>query len=603
MGVIKDRHGTYCARQKVPMRLQEAVARILENGKAKQAYLKRSLGTKDLREANIRAKPVLMEFDKIIARAEERLKVRPLRTSLSAVEIKRLGEYVYASSLARHDKYLVEATRMEAEMRKEWEEEEGPQEWVEQAPKYGLSGGQMFEAAEEMPRIIKDAEEALARGNIEHHPGIAYIAAEAFEALQINLDPACPDYRRAALEIMRAHVRALRAWAARFNGEPIETPPLIEPTQEAAPATGTLRDALTGWQKERSPSRGVLAEYERAVRLFTELHGDIPVAHIKRSHARLFREALQDLPRHRPNKLRHIPLPGLAEWGREHPEAQKIRTATVNKLFGGVQTIACWAYTNGLISDDVAWSDPFHKMRLEEPGSDRDAFTIDDLNILFATPVFTKGERPSPGKGEAAYWLPLISLFTGARLSEIAMLTVKDVQELEGTLCFSFVEDKTRGKRLKTRTSARTVPVHQELSRLSLRDHVETLRRKGSEHAWLFPEISPDRPGAQRAWSKWFNRNLRAIGITDRRKVFHSFRHTFKDALRAARIPEDLNDALTGHSNKSVGRGYGAKEIVRRFGMPALKDAIASVRYEGLQVPKANVELAKKQTRNADYVQ
>jgi hypothetical protein len=76
MGVIKGWQ-RYLLRMGAS-RLQEAVARILENGKAKQAYLKRSLATKDLREANIRAKPVLMDFDRIIARAKDQLKGRPL---------------------------------------------------------------------------------------------------------------------------------------------------------------------------------------------------------------------------------------------------------------------------------------------------------------------------------------------------------------------------------------------------------------------------------------------------------------------------------------------------------------------------------------------
>lgn len=35
MGLIKDRHGTWCAQQSVPDRLQVAVARVLGNGKPK----------------------------------------------------------------------------------------------------------------------------------------------------------------------------------------------------------------------------------------------------------------------------------------------------------------------------------------------------------------------------------------------------------------------------------------------------------------------------------------------------------------------------------------------------------------------------------------
>jgi len=47
---------------------------------------------------------------------------------------------------------------------------------------------------------------------------------------------------------------------------------------------------------------------------------------------------------------------------------------------------------------------------------------------------------------------------------------------------------------------------------------------------------------------------IRSIGLTNRARVFHSFRHGFKDALRRAGVSEDLNDALTGHSGGGVGR-------------------------------------------------
>src|SRR5262249_41132538 len=100
MGLIKDRHGTYYARHKVPERLQAVVAHILDNGKDKQVWLKRSLGTNVIREANIRAKPVQMECDRIIARAEGQLRERPLRTSITDVEIKRIADFFLARCLA-----------------------------------------------------------------------------------------------------------------------------------------------------------------------------------------------------------------------------------------------------------------------------------------------------------------------------------------------------------------------------------------------------------------------------------------------------------------------------------------------------------------------
>ena len=158
--------------------------------------------------------------------------------------------------------------------------------------------------------------------------------------------------------------------------------------------------------------------------------------------------------------------------------------------------------------------------------------------------------------------------------------------------CFAFIEDKKIGRRLKTATAVRTVPIHPQLITLGWLQHVDAVRRRDGITAWLFPEISPQVRGPLKAWTKWFSRYLRSVGITDDSKVFHSFRHTFKDALRAAGVREDLNDALAGQKNSSVGRSYGAKQksgakdIVRRFGMPRLKDAVYAVKYEGLKLSK-----------------
>jgi hypothetical protein len=117
MNVRKDRNGTYYAIKKVPPALQEAVARVLGGHKARQVWLKRSLGTKDAGEANRRGKPVLIEFDHTLERARGLTAERPLRTSLAAVEIKRMAEYHYAKKLADHDEYLRIAPEEELALR------------------------------------------------------------------------------------------------------------------------------------------------------------------------------------------------------------------------------------------------------------------------------------------------------------------------------------------------------------------------------------------------------------------------------------------------------------------------------------------------------
>jgi integrase len=226
-------------------------------------------------------------------------------------------------------------------------------------------------------------------------------------------------------------------------------------------------------------------------------------------------------------------------------------------------------------------------MRLDEEEPQREPWEVSELQLLFSSPIFTGGARPNGGRGEAAYWLPLLALYTGARQGELAPLIVGDVtkDDASGITIITIREDEERGKRLKTASSRRVVPVHPELVKLGFVDLVERRCADSGNSAPLFPLLRPGpRGGYAEGWSKWFGRYIRNIGISNSARVFHSFRHSFKDALRGAGVGEDLNDALTGHTGGGVGRTYGAKQMVHRFGITRLADAVAKVQYRGLDL-------------------
>jgi integrase len=595
MNVSKDRHGTYYARQKVPVRLQEAVARVLDNGKPRQVWLKRSLGTKLLSEANVRAKPVQIKFDQIIAQAEAQLKARPLRTSITDIEIKRIADYFYAHELEADeelredsrgsDPLYVSIHKQLTEAGVQFHAHYDPGSLTLE-PGRGLSPRMMGQIEDDTTAMLSVAEDALARGDITR---IRYEVDALLEVFQINLDPSCADYRKLARAVLAAFVKQLRAVLARHKGEPVETPPLpaIGATVFAA-AGETLTAALEGWKRQREPAPGTLTEYQRAVRLFTELHGDIPVVQIRRSHARQFREALQDVPRIRAGKLLNAPLPELAQWGREHTEVEKISAETVNKILGGVQAVAVWARDNGMVPDDVQWADPFANMRLGKGEVRRGGapFEPAELTAIFGTPVFTEGARPTGGKGDAVFWLPLLALVTGARLGELAGLRASDVAH-DPTIeaqCIYITADAKAGKRLKTKQSARAVPIHPQLTEVGFLKFVASQAKARGKDAWLFPEIAPGTTGT-RAFSKWFGRYIGEHGVTDAAKVFHSFRHNFTDALRAAGVGEDVSRALVGHTQGGVHGRYGAKDMAARF-RHRLAEAVASVTYNGLDLSR-----------------
>lgn len=596
MGLVKTRHGIYAARKKVPKGHEEAVARVIGDTKrSRVSWLQRSLGTKDLRTANTLVKPILMEFDTILAKAAALLSPIPKRDSLSEREIAAMADYYFASMLSEDEDVRGDGTGSEAVYRdvaKQLAELGIPATTLakpEPPARFGMTERELEKQGEAVEVVLPEARAALARGDITF---VDDDLDELMEVFRCALDPQSKAYRALGMAVLKRHVQHLEAVSKRNAGEIVDTPKVVEPTicvRAAVQSSGedTLSAAYEGWKKARPPVASTDREYSYAVRRFIELHGDMRIEDIRRPHVREYREALQVIPARRSGELRKADLPALVEWSEKNPDAPRLQPSSINKMLGGVQAISVWAHDNGFTSDDKMWADPFARMRLDEPEPDPVLWQADDLKLLFGSRVFTEGCRPNAGSGEAAYWLPLLALFTGARQGELAPLTVDDVREDEGTgiVYFRITEDVELGARLKTtKSSRRIVPVHPELVRLGFLNIVAE-RRKAGPRGQIFPLLKKGpRDGFAEAWSKWFGRYLTKIGIADNGPVFHSFRHNFKDALRQKGESEDINDALSGHSGGGVGRRYGARAMAARFGMERLADAVAKIDYPGLSL-------------------
>jgi integrase len=591
MGLIKNEHGVYHVRRKVPKALEAATARIMVASKERVSWLKETLRTKNEKQAKVLAIPVIMKFDRILAQAEALLVEHPVRTELTEAEIKQIADYFYAHELSVDEEQReggvgsdpgfasihqqLTAAGIEFKTSFAVTEETGS----------GLSDRMMQKIGESIDIVLPAAKEALARGNVNF---IRYELDALLQVFRINLDPACADYRRVALAVIKAEVRALEDVSARHRGEAIDSPKLIEPSDNAPVSSCSLRAAYQGWDKVEARPVSTRMEFSRGIERFIELHGNLDVAKIDRRHVREFRDAAQLVPKLRAGKLRTATLPELKKWSQEHPGTICIGAATINKWLTCLQGVLNWARKNGVIPDDVVWADPVSGMRLKVARSQRRPWEPDELSLLFGSPIYLQGKRPTGGKGEAAYWLPLLALYSGARLNELAPLCADDIKldSASGGHFMNVIEDEDQGRRLKTETSIRAVPLHPELIRIGFLDFVDLQRAHRGASARLMPELTRgSKGGFGEAFSKWFGRYKRALGIENKKSVFHSFRHGFKDALRAAGVNEDINDALTGHSGgNAVARGYGSDDMVRRFGFPRLKEALEKAHYPGLDL-------------------
>ncbi|MEY9527346.1 hypothetical protein ABIF70_008487 [Bradyrhizobium japonicum] len=327
--LITNSAGVWCVQRKVPVKLQDAVARVLGGKKRTQKYLKKSLGTKDRREANRRAPHALADLDRTFRAAEALVEASldqpkaPLRATLNEAEIKRMAEFVYANALAWDEKCRFtgreERKRVEAEIFRLEGTVDPPVIPHEQWPQFGVPR-QVYETNKAaLLDDLRMMREAAAMGDIS---AVQDHVLEAMWAFNVELDEHSPAYIKLGTACLHSYLRALEDIRLRDEGTTVATPSV--PSAAATAEGCTLKDALEGWKKERERPEGTVHEYGRAIEMFIQLHGNLPIMEVKRSHARTFREALQLVPKSRRGTLLRASLPELSDYGRAHPLVQKV---------------------------------------------------------------------------------------------------------------------------------------------------------------------------------------------------------------------------------------------------------------------------------------
>lgn len=228
---------------------------------------------------------------------------------------------------------------------------------------------------------------------------------------------------------------------------------------------------------------------------------------------------------------------------------------TASRKVGILKTMFRAAVDYELLSTNPADQVRTVKVAQQKP---RLPFSVEDLNCLFKSPIFAENYRPIGGGKDACFWLPMLALFTGARVEELAQLLVTDIIHEPDLGYYLNISDEAEHSQLKNASSRRRIPIHAALLDCGFLDYAETVRIR----RFLFPDLKPNpRNKLSGYFSNFFSVYLRQqVKIVDVRKVFHSFRHTFKDICRTVGIDEAVHDALTGHASVSVGRKYGNEQ-------------------------------------------
>ena len=177
--------------------------------------------------------------------------------------------------------------------------------------------------------------------------------------------------------------------------------------------------------------------------------------------------------------------------------------------------------------------------------------SMPELKRLFEGAKFAAIARDPDA--DAAYWLPIISLYTGARPRELCQLNPQCDWGKEGETVFLLIDKHTAAGKGVTKTvktgEERRLPLHSELIRLGLPAHLERLKKAGADR--MFPGVRAKKGNPYEVAGEAFTEFLKEVELYDDaappgRKVLgmYVFRKTIITHAGNQGIP---TFGLTGH--------------------------------------------------------
>jgi len=254
-----------------------------------------------------------------------------------------------------------------------------------------------------------------------------------------------------------------------------------------------------------------------------------------------------------------------------------------------LKTFLMWAYKKKKLSQELDELLPVERLdkKRDKRNDGYQPWTLPELKK-----IFERGTYPTE---DWKYWPPIIALFTGARVNEIAQLQVADFIKTDSGIQCIVITDLEDGpdddepidvdaserpiKTVKNASSRRWVPVHPKLIEIGLLDFVEDLREKGELRLFpTLPYVEESRYG--RKVSRYFAETTKKLGIYKKhKKVFHSFRSALNGMMMKIGMPQELREYVEGHTNDSTNVASYGKQLEDRP-YPLMLEWLSKVQYD-----------------------
>jgi len=537
------RKGTYYVRVQVPADVQSVLG--------KREFWE-SLKTSNFHDAKKAAPPIIAKFKREIAAARNSAyggRGQAARNALALWAVKEAQRPTPSDGEINSDWAAVQ--RVDA-LQRAWQDPEG------------------WRAIEGFDRTLAAI---LTRNGFpasEHDPILADVRQEA--ALIFLYAAQSAERGR----ITNAFLKGARV-AAKADLDAVATTP-SKPVSDLPAPSLTITSLYAKWVAALNPVEKERGRLDHSLRRLIEFVGDIPANYLSKEQVADFMSWVARFPgRKRSAALNALPIRVLVERFEEinaelikagHQPTPTLTVSTVEEWFAGFKRM--FAYGVDL---DLIEKNPFDRIKSlvvkGAPALKRRAYTDAEIIKIFSAPLFTGFDpdrstrfREIPGetvKKDVRYWLPILSLFHGGRLTELAAMPLSDFKQTSsGTWFFDLTDRPLKGaRRVKTESGKREIPLHPHMAKIGFLEYVVALRAAGE--VWLFPDLDHDsRHGAGHEFSKWWGEWMDNLGLSDPQITHHSWRHSWKRRARASSVKEEMHDVISGHKGiASVGREYG----------------------------------------------
>lgn len=282
-------------------------------------------------------------------------------------------------------------------------------------------------------------------------------------------------------------------------------------------------------------------ESRHTLRLFAGIIGeDVPVASLTQDHVRAFFDGVRYWPSNATKRpvYRDLSVPEVIKLAKKNQEPepaawtmakhrQRLSVFLVSLVDGKHLAVNPLAGIRAIATPDS-----------EDTGS---PFTDAELKAIFDPVAFPKWASKYPHR----WFGPILGLYSGARVNEIAQLRLEDIDTIDGVPGF-FVRKIGKKQSIKNKHSRRFIPLAQPVIDCGFLDYVKEAREAGVER--LFPDL-PNSTGLGygRQLSRQFSVYIKRQGVSEKGQGFHGFRHTIASKLDEAGVSASAIGALTGH--------------------------------------------------------